>query len=76
MLMDLLFGFGGGTPAIQPVDKTAKLDLFKLGNYYWVYWVVFAGMTVIIGASLFLILKKKKRKNDGLADEKKEGINV
>lgn len=77
MLMDLLFGFGSGTPAIQPVDKTEEpFDPFNLGNYYWVYWVVFAGVTVIVGISLFLILKNKKRKNENLLDEQKEGVNV
>ena len=77
MIMDLLFGFGSGTPAIQPVDKTEEpFDPFNLGNYYWVYWVVFAGATAIIGISLFLILKNKKRKNKNPLDEKKEGVNV
>ena len=77
MLMDLLFGFGGGTPAIQPVDKTEEpFDPFNLGDYYWAYWVVFVGVTAIVGVSLFLVFRKKKRKSENLLDDKKEGVNV
>lgn len=61
MLMELLFGLGSGDAAITQADNDHKFDPFNLGNYYWVYWVIFAVVTASVGLSLFLILRKKKK---------------
>jgi hypothetical protein len=61
MLMELLFGFGSDDGIVSAEEEVAeRFDPFNLGNYYWVYWVIFAVAVIAIGFFLFLILKKKK----------------
>jgi hypothetical protein len=65
MLMELLFGFGSDEAITDAEEETAhNFDPFNLGNYYWVYWVIFAVCVIAIGFFLFLILKKKKNDED------------
>lgn len=64
MLMDLLLG-GGGDSALANAGKAtaAAKDPFKLGDFYWAYWVTLAGFTLLLCAILYLIPRKIKKKN-------------
>ena len=77
MLMELLFGFSVGNASQQEKDNEI-FDPFKLGNFYWAYWVFLAGITMIIAGVLYLLLKSKKSKNSDelLNDESEQEENL
>lgn len=66
MLMDLLFGSSGDSAAVIAEETNASSDPFKLGNFYWAYWVTLAGVTLLVCAILYLISRKLKKKNANL----------
>ncbi len=66
MLMDLLFGGSGDSAAVTAEETNASSDPFKLGNFYWAYWVTLAGVTLLVCAILYLISRKLKKKNENL----------
>lgn len=67
MLMELLFGFGSADGAAQSDGEKAS-DPFKLGNFYWAYWVFLAGVALILAGVLYFILRKKKNKENQLTE--------
>lgn len=66
MLMDLLFGGSGDGAVLNAEETNAGADPFKLGNFYWAYWVTLAGVTLLVCAILYLISRKLKKKNANL----------
>lgn len=67
MLMELLYGFGSGDGLAQKVNESSK-NPFKLGNFYWAYWVFLAGVALILVGSLYFIFKNKKKKENLLPE--------
>lgn len=67
LLADILFNINSGEIVLEP-DKPAEADdafiPFIPGNFYWVYWVIFAVAVAAIGVGLFFILKKKKNEEE------------
>ena len=61
LLVDILFNINSGEIILEP-DKPADIEEFIPfipGNFYWVYWMIFAVAVTAIGVGLFFILKKK-----------------
>lgn len=65
LLFDLLLGIGSGEgPAIEePKTEEAVFEPFVVGNFYWAYWVILAGVIIIVGAIVFAVSRKIKSKS-------------
>ncbi|MDE5671698.1 MAG: hypothetical protein K2I14_09615, partial [Eubacterium sp.] len=72
LLADILFDINSGEIVITPEKpvETDKFIPFIPGNFYWVYWVIFAVAVAAIGVGLFFILKKKKNEAEEYTDVK------
>lgn len=76
MLMDLLFGGGSSElPAVTADAAGSGSNPFKLGNFYWAYWVTLAALTLLVCAVLYLISRKIKKRNLKLEEINSEDIN-
>lgn len=75
MLMDLLFGGGSDGAAVNADVAGETSDPFKLGNFYWAYWVTLAAFTLLVCAILYLISRKIKKKSLKLEEVNSEDIN-
>ncbi len=75
MLMDLLFGGGSDGAAVNADVAGSTSDPFKLGNFYWAYWVTLAAFTLLVCAILYLISRKMKKKSLKLEEVNSEDIS-